>query len=800
MRCLIQGYEYDIFISYRQKDNKYDGWVTEFVDNLRKELEATFKEEISVYFDINPHDGLLETHDVDASLKEKLKCLVFIPVISRTYCDPRSFAWEHELKAFAEQASKDKYGLMVRLPNGNVASRVLPIRIHDITDCDVKLFETITGNFLRGIEFIYKEPGVNRPLRSNEENPNANLNHTSYRNQVNKVANAIQEVILAIQHLEEKPETITKEASHHRPDPKKNSRIKLIAVIILAIALIAAGISISQKLFRSDKKAEKSIAVLPFYSMSSDTINQYLADGMMDAILTHLSKIADIRVMSRTSVEQYRKTKKTTTEIGKELDVAYILEGSFQQAGDSIRLIVQLIHTGKEGHVWSNIYDRPWNNVFSVQSEVANKVASELKGVLTPEEVKKIVEQPTENIEAYQAYLRGCYYTDQPHFMLQDWSQALKAFQEAADLDTTFALAYAELARAHARLIFLSLDLSDSRKEQAKRAAAIAARLGNDQPKVHLVLGYYYLYADRNETKALEQLEIAERSMPNDYAIFCEKAEIYLTQGKWNEHVLMLEKALTLNPKSVAILTELAKYYWLTHRYKESIEAANMSITISPDGMWPYLYKVFAYWSWKGPGKESREALSAAGNTDEWMLWSWYLQEVGEGNIQTALKLADTTSSWGVDTKVYSIPRNSLLATIYEYQGKHELAVENYTLAAEALGKEMIKQPDKRQYYSALGIAYAGMGKKEEAIKSGLKSVEMMPITEDAIYGIAPLHDLAIIYTMVGEYDKAFEQLDKLFSIPSWITPAWVSWDIRFAPLKSVPGYRKLMSKYHYEQ
>ena len=130
MSSLIPGYEYDIFISYRQKDNKYDGWVTEFVDNLKRELEATFKEEISVYFDINPHDGLLETHDVDASLKEKLKCLIFIPIISRTYCDPKSFAWEHEFNTFVESASNDQFGLKVKLPNGNVANRVLPVRIH----------------------------------------------------------------------------------------------------------------------------------------------------------------------------------------------------------------------------------------------------------------------------------------------------------------------------------------------------------------------------------------------------------------------------------------------------------------------------------------------------------------------------------------------------------------------------------------------------------------------------------------------------------------------------------------------
>jgi len=195
MASIIAGYSYDIFISYRQKDNKGDRWVSEFVETLKTELESTFKEEISVYFDINPHDGLLETHDVNASLQDKLKCLVFIPIISRTYCDPKSFAWEHEFKAFVEQASQDQFGLRVKLPNGNVASRVLPVRIHDLDPVDIKECESVLGGVLRVVEFIYRSAGVNRPLRSAEEKPHDNLNKTIYRDQINKVANAIKEII-----------------------------------------------------------------------------------------------------------------------------------------------------------------------------------------------------------------------------------------------------------------------------------------------------------------------------------------------------------------------------------------------------------------------------------------------------------------------------------------------------------------------------------------------------------------------------------------------------------------------------
>ncbi|TAL78271.1 MAG: hypothetical protein EPN88_02275, partial [Bacteroidetes bacterium] len=198
MASIIPGYTYDIFISYRQKYNKGDMWISEFVEALKTELESTFKEEIGVYFDINPHDGLLETHDVAASLKEKLKCLIFIPVISRTYCDPKSFAWEHEFKAFVEAASLDQFGLKINLPKGNVVSRVLPVRIHELDKNDIALCESLLGGVFRGVDFIYKSRGVNRPLHANEDHPHDNINKTFYRDQINKVANAVKEIITAI--------------------------------------------------------------------------------------------------------------------------------------------------------------------------------------------------------------------------------------------------------------------------------------------------------------------------------------------------------------------------------------------------------------------------------------------------------------------------------------------------------------------------------------------------------------------------------------------------------------------------
>ena len=198
MPALVSGYEYDIFISYRHNDNR-SGWVTEFVKNLNEELAATIKEPVSVYFDSNPHDGLLETHNVDKSLEGKLKCLIFIPILSQTYCDQKSFAWQHEFVAFNHMAKEDQSGRDIKLSNGNVASRILPIKIHDLDAEDKSTIENEIGGVLRAIEFIYKSGGVNRPLNSKDDEVRTS-GKILYRDQVNKVANAIKEIITSLKN------------------------------------------------------------------------------------------------------------------------------------------------------------------------------------------------------------------------------------------------------------------------------------------------------------------------------------------------------------------------------------------------------------------------------------------------------------------------------------------------------------------------------------------------------------------------------------------------------------------------
>jgi TolB-like protein/Flp pilus assembly protein TadD len=547
MPSLIPGYEYDIFISYRQKDNKGDRWVSEFVEALKTELESTFKEEISVYFDINPHDGLLETHDVDASLKEKLKCLVFIPIFSRTYCDPKSFAWEHELKAFVEQASQDQFGLKVKLPNGNVANRVLPVRIHDLDNDDIKLCESVLGGVIRGIEFIYKEPGVNKPLTADDDEKK-NLNSTKYRIQINKVSLAIKEIITALGQHEQKPEAVQKEFSKPVSVPLKSNKIKIIAGSIIVLALIVLGYFLIPKLQELKGQVEKSIAVLPFRNDSPDEENQYFINGTMEAILDDLCKIEDLKVISRTSVEQYRNTTKSIPQIAKELNVSYILEGSGQKYGDDIKLTVQLIDAVNDKHIWSSPYNRKITDIYAIQSEIAQVIASELKAIITPEEKQKIEKIPTDNTEAYENYLLGLHYYNKG--TEENLLRAIDYYKNAITNDPQFALAYTGISWAYMDLVFDANWSPEEVYPKAREAALKALELDNSLSEAHVALANIKFYNDWDFKAAEKEFEVAIGLNSNNPTAFSDYAHLLYVSCRFKEALDRIKQALVLDPNS----------------------------------------------------------------------------------------------------------------------------------------------------------------------------------------------------------------------------------------------------------
>jgi adenylate cyclase len=587
MASIFPGYEYDIFISYRQKDNKGDKWVNKFVDSLREELEATFKEDISIYFDENPHDRLQETHDVDKSLEGKLKCLIFIPILSQTYCDPNSYAWQYEYLAFNRFASIDHFEKNVKLRNGNYASRILPIRIHELEQEDVKLFEKETGSVLRAMDFVFKTAsGVNRPLQSNEDRPNDNLNKTLYRDQINKVANSIKEIILAL-----KSDTDAKIEGETKVTPgeiKTNTEkrkgvdtgiinrksLKWIIVALLLLLCIIGGNSIykviKQKNFNlQPANLEKSIAVLPFRNLSNDSAQTYFCDGFMEEILNNLQRVNEFTVRSRTSTDQYRKTSKSIKIIGEEMNVNYLIEGSVGKEDNNLKIWVQLINAKTDSHVWANDYTSEMKQVFSLQSEIAKDIATKLEAILSPEEIMQIDKKPTESIEAYNLYLKGRFFWNKR--TKHDLMKSITFFEEAIEIDTMFSLAYTGIADSYIVLGEWSFSPPDDVFPKAKEATLKAIVLDNNLAEAHTALAaikrdyeWDWKGAENEYLKAIE----LKPNYPTAYQWYSEYLSI---MGRDEEAIKELKYAQELEPLSPILYTVGGR---ITYYYSRQFDQA----------------------------------------------------------------------------------------------------------------------------------------------------------------------------------------------------------------------------------
>jgi len=538
MSSIIPGYEYDIFISYRQKDNKHDGWVTEFVENLKGELESTFKEEISVYFDINPHDGLLETHDVDASLKDKLKCLVFIPIISRTYCDPKSFAWEHEFKAFVEEASKDHFGLKVKLPNGNVSNRVLPVRIHDLDNADIKECESILGGVLRGIEFIYKESGVDKPLAPGDDEKK-NLNNTKYRIQIIKVAHAIKEIILGVKPepikvIKEKDQTkesikgVRENDKKIEPDkPAKSSKRKIISAVALVAILVVVAIFAYPKILKKNT-IEKlrssgesiSVAVMPFQNLTNDTLWNVWQSGIQNELIASLSSSPDeLKVRQIESIKSLLNSKGVTSYasitpdiagiVSRKLSANVFISGSINQAGATIRLNARLINSKTEEVFKSFQIDGNSENILHIIDSLSVMV----KNALIITRLEKRMSQDYRHIlstnspEAYSYFIYG-----ENAFNEEDFPAVIKLDSQALAIDTNFMQAAIKISIAYYDMEIF---------KEAKRWFLMVSRKKDQLPmwgKIILNRLHAMLYENpHDEIKYHRQLLEFDDQLPNAY-------------------------------------------------------------------------------------------------------------------------------------------------------------------------------------------------------------------------------------------------------------------------------------------
>ena len=540
MSSLIPGFEYDVFISYRQKDNKGEHWVTEFVYALKTELEATFKEDISIYFDENAHDGLLATHDVDDSLKNKLRCLIFIPIVSQTYCDPKSFAWNHEFLVFKKLASEDAYGLKIKLKNGNVASRILPVRIHELDPKDKAILENEIGP-MRAVDFIFNSPGVNRPLRRVDLRAD-NTNKCIYHDQVNKVANGVKEIIDGIRNS---GEVAKKPASKESQPLFYGTRKKTVLTKKIMIGLVLLlGVILSTYYLLVVRKNEnpaigKSIAVLPFVDVSPGHDQEYLSEGLSDEIRNTLSRIKDLKVAGRTSSFVFKGVKADLKDVGKRLAVSTVLEGTIQKFGNMIRISVQLSNAEDGYTIWSESSNRELNQILKVEADVAGNVATQivdaLNLTLTPQERRGLTKRYTENTAAYELYRKGWLFWDKRDRASLDSAEAY--FKRALKVDPEYALAYAGLAdcsefkrgspdRLSAKSYLakaLSLDSTlsealattgllqcqDNDWTLAKKTLQKAIALNPNYPFAHLYYGNLLLYTGENTQQGIEETKKA---------------------------------------------------------------------------------------------------------------------------------------------------------------------------------------------------------------------------------------------------------------------------------------------------
>ncbi len=800
MASQIPGFEYDIFISYRQKDNKGERWVTAFVEALKTELESTFKEEISLYFDVNPHDGLLETYDVNASLSKKLNCLVFIPVISRTYCDPNSFAWEHEFKAFVEQSNNDRFGLKISLPNGNVISRILPVRIHELDIADIKLCESVLGGMIRGVEFVYKSSGVNRPLRPVEEHPHDNINKTYYRDQINKVANSIKDIIQGLIYsgqvvvpVNDKIETVRDFDTGKRTFSYKMVR-RILLVLFLLICI--SGIYIYISVYHSSI-TERTIAIIPQTNPPDDPELLTCAVGSMDAIITKLYEIKKLTVRGRFTSFQYLDTRKSILELRKELKSNYLVEINVSRSSDKLKMWVGLTDTRKDKQMWAQQYEWNEEQLMPIFTKVVQTIAENLNINFTNNETINIEKDLTQNPEAYLNYLKasaqlisvmGNKFLDTNSFR-----SIIKLYDKAIVKDPEFASAYARRAIALSWGIHTGeLDISNSKKCWSD--INTAAKINKDLTDVQIAYGFYYYYCSKDYTNALISFNTAAVKDPENYKPLFYMALVYRAMGDWNKAHALLDKVIKFDPKDPLDLTNIGLSFDYMHDYDSALIFHQKAIKVRPDWSAAYLNKFGSLLSKYGNTPEVRSLIdSITGNSPEKLSENRILLDMYDGKYQKALSKAKESSKNDFTHKgarfIYLGNISALL--------NDKLNADKYFDSALVVLNLALKS-DSADYYihGQLGLTYAGLGRKYDAISEGKKAIQLTISDQNNMNESDMIVNLAQIYTTLGLYQDALQNIEYSLKNPSTISTKLLQIEPAWKPLRDRTEFKTIIAKY----
>jgi TolB-like protein/class 3 adenylate cyclase/Tfp pilus assembly protein PilF len=584
-----------------------------------------------------------------------------------------------------------------------------------------------------------------------------------------------------------------------KPAPRSRT---LIAALIIAAA-VAGGFYIFSH--RSGAKAipEKSIAVLPFENLSRDPDNAYFADGIQDEILTRLAKIADLKVISRTSTQHYKSAPDNLSEIAKQLSVAHILEGSVQKSGDSVRVNVQLIKAANDSHLWADTFDRKLTDIFSVESEVAKAIAEQLRAKLTGQEEQVIAAKPTENPEAYDAYLRGLAYSLKTTNTPANALGAQKYLREAVKLDPKFALAWALLSYVDAvGYITTNLQPTVALREEARQAAETALTLQPNLGEAVLAKGHYYYGCLKDYDTAVRYFEQARQLLPNSSRIPESLAYVTRRRGQWDRSESYFNEAERLDPRNVNLLTQHALSYIALRRFPEALRKLNQVLNITPDDLDTLATKATIA---QAEGDLPRAAALLAplhpNADDSSALETQLYQAILERHTAPIIpRLKEMLTKPDPALGFANGELRFYLGWAQEVAGDHAAAQETWRQARNELESFLKEQPENYQLIGDLALTNMGLGDKTAAFSVVEKAMAVVPIEKDALGGPGPIEILARVAAQTGEPDRAIAALQKLLSIPYFaplapsvpLTPALLRLDPMFDPLRNDPRFQTL--------
>ena len=547
------------------------------------------------------------------------------------------------------------------------------------------------------------------------------------------------------------------------------------------------------------KVNSKSIAVLPFENLSSDKENAYFTDGVQDEILTDLARIADLKVISRTSVMQYKTgSQRNLREIAQQLGVAHLLEGSVQRAGNKVRVNAQLIDARNDAHLWAQTYDRDLADVFAIQSEVAKAIADQLEARLSPAEKNAIDQPPTTDVGAFELYSRAKNLILNTAFSAAAMSNlrvGIDLLNQALARDPSFFAAYCQLAIASDSLYGFSGDHTQTRLATGDAAVAAAARLRPDAGDAHLARANHLYQAYRDYDGALTELEVAQRTLPNDPSIFELKGAIMRRQGKHEEGVQNFESAAQLDPRNIYTLQQLALSYAILHRYAESVETIDRALTIKPDDPETRATRAQTLLHWKGDYRPLHQVVdqiradkptAVRSIADAWFIGA--LAERDATKAEIALTALGDGSFGDNSTQFNAEFGRGLLARMMKDDAKAKAAFAAIRPEQE---KIVQAQPDYGPAVCILALIDAGLDRKEQALQEAQRAVQLVPLEKDALNGVDMILYSGIVAGWVGEKELAIQNISKAAQLPGFVT---------YGALKLLPWYDPLRDDPRFEE